>query len=94
MLRPENTLETTKFRPIESEEDQTVENHNNEDASEELETTREIILQMNTRERPSEETYSDNIFPKYRPTETRSKFACLTERKTPDKYPTYTTCKC
>ncbi len=93
VLRAKNSLESTELGPIECEKNNTIDDHDTEYASKKCETTCEIILEMYTGECPSKETNSDNIFPKNRPTETRSKFACLTKRKTPYKYPTYTTRK-
>lgn len=88
VFRTENSLETTELRPIESQKNNTIDDHDTEYASKKSQTTCEIILEMDTRECPGKETNSDNIFPKNRPTETGGKFACLTERKTPYKYPT------
>ena len=90
MLRTENSLKTTKFRPIEDGKYYAVNNHHNDDATEKTETTSKIVFEVYPRKCSGQKSYSDNILPKNRPTKTRCKFTGLTKRKTPYKEPSQT----
>ncbi len=89
VLRAENSLETTKFRPIESKKNNSIKYHNCQYSSKKRKSSCKIIFEMKMRQGPGEESYSDHIFPKNGPAKTRSKFSRLLKGKNPDKDPAY-----